>query len=210
MVLEACVENINEALLAESLGANRIELCDYLSIGGTTPSAGTIAMAKKLLHIPIKVLIRPRGGNFNYSSNEIEIMKHDIKVCKDLGVAGVVLGVLTEEKMIDIELLHELTTLARPLEITFHKAIDETENILYEFKRLMGCDIDSILTSGGEKTAFLGQHIINEMVKISNGNIKIIAAGKIIKKDLPELMSIIHTTDFHGKKIVGNLTTWWK
>jgi len=210
MVLEACVENINEALLAESLGANRIELCDYLRVGGTTPSAGTIAIARKLLQIPIMVLIRPRGGSFIYSSNEIEIMKQDIRICKDIGVNGVVLGVLTKEKTVDIELLHKLTTLARPLEITFHKAIDETEDILHEFKKLMECDIDRTLTSGGEKTAFLGKHIINEMVKISNGKIKIIAAGKIIKTDLPKIMKIIHTKDFHGKKIVGNLTKRFK
>ena len=84
MVIEACVENINEALRADSLGANRVELCENLKIGGTTPSAGTISIAKKVLTVPIMVLIRPRGGNFIYSNNEIEIMKHDITVCREM------------------------------------------------------------------------------------------------------------------------------
>ena len=81
-MIEACAGNINEAIRAEALGALRVEICENLRVGGTTPSAGTIAIAKNILKIPIMVLIRPRGGNFIYSKNEIDIMKHDIEVCK--------------------------------------------------------------------------------------------------------------------------------
>jgi copper homeostasis protein len=94
MILEACVENLSEALKAESRGANRIELCDNLYVGGTTPSAGTIQMAIKALNIPVMVLIRPRSGNFVYSDLEVNIMKHDIQVCKQTGVQGIVIGAL--------------------------------------------------------------------------------------------------------------------
>ena len=132
MVIEECVENINEALRADSLGANRVELCENLKIGGTTPSAGTISVAKKVLNVPIMVLIRPRGGNFIYSNNEIEIMKHDIRVCREIGVHGVVIGALTKEHTIDVELVNELVDLAGPMEVTFNKAIDKTFNILEE------------------------------------------------------------------------------
>ncbi|MCG8307634.1 MAG: copper homeostasis protein CutC [Cytophagales bacterium] len=207
MIIEACVENIHEALRAESLGAHRVEICENLKVDGTTPSAGTIKVAKKLLKIPIMVLIRPRGGNFIYSRNEIEIMRHDIEVCKKIGVHGVVFGTLTRDYTIDSVLVKELIEIARPLRVTFHKAIDKTFNILEEFRSLlMNTDIDRVLTSGGAKTAFDGKEIINEMVRIANGQVKVISAGKIHQSDLPKLKNIIHSDEFHGKKIVGNLS----
>lgn len=207
MIIEACVENINEALRAESLGAHRVEICENLKIGGTTPSAGTIAIAKKSLKIPIMVLIRPRGGNFIYSKNEIEIMKHDIEVCKKIGIDGVVIGALTREHSIDSTLINELVQIARPLKVTFNKAIDKTFNVLEEFKNLLHTDVDRVLTSGGAKTAFDGRQIINEMVRIANGKVKVISAGKIHYSDLPKLQKIINSDEFHGKKIVGKLSS---
>ena len=207
MIIEACVGNINEALRAESLGATRVEICENLKIGGTTPSAGTISIAKKILNIPSMILIRPRGGNFIYSNNEIEIMRHDIEVCKKIGVKGVVIGALTKENTIDIELVKELIQIAKPLEITFNKAIDSTYNVLEEFKNLLKTDVDRVLTSGGAKTASDGREIINEMVRIANGKIKIISAGKIHHSILPKLQKILTSDEFHGKKIVGNLNS---
>ena len=206
MIIEACVENINEAIRAEAQGAHRVEICENLIIGGTTPSAGTIAIAKKVLNIPIMVLIRPRGGDFVYSDLEVEIMKHDIQVCKQIGIDGVVLGTLTEENTINTELLNELVNLAKPLDVTFHKAIDETIDIVGEFKRLLAYQIDRILTSGGAESVYEGQQTINEMTRLSDGKIKIIAAGKIHQSDLSNLQKIIKTNEFHGKKIVGDLS----
>ena len=206
MIIEACVENINEAIRAEAQGAHRVEMCENLIIGGTTPSAGTIAIAKKVLNIPIMVLIRPRGGDFVYSDLEVEIMKHDIQVCKQIGIDGVVLGTLTEENTINTKLLNELVNLAKPLDITFHKAIDETIDIVGEFKRLLAYQIDRILTSGGAETVYEGQQTINEMARLSDEKIKIIAAGKIHQSDLSNLQKIIKTNEFHGKKIVGDLS----
>ena len=206
MIIEACVENINEALKAESLGANRVELCENLKVGGTTASAGTLAIAKKLLKIPIMALIRPRGGNFIYSNNEIEVMKHDIQICREIGIQGVVIGALTKEHEIDQELIKELIDCARPLEVTFNKAIDKTFNILDEFAKLIELDIDRVLTSGGAKTAADGKDIINEMVSIAGNKVKVISAGKIHNSDLTKLQKHLRTTEFHGKKIVGNLS----
>jgi copper homeostasis protein len=206
MVKEACVGNINEALRAESLGADRVELCENLRVGGTTPSAGTITISKKILKIPVMVLIRPRSGNFNYSANEIEIMKLDIELCKKIGVQGIVIGALTKENSIDINLTNEFVKLARPLKVTFHKAIDFTADVIEEFKSLMKTDVDSVLTSGGAETAFDGKEIINEMVRISNGKIKIITAGKVAHSDLPALQNVINAQEFHGIKIVGDLS----
>ena len=101
ILLEACVGSYNEAKKAEELGANRIELCDNLKEGGTTPSYGTIYYAKKNLNIPIAVIIRPRGGNFVYSDDEFDIMKKDIELCRELGVETVVFGILNNDNKIE-------------------------------------------------------------------------------------------------------------
>ena len=206
MIREACVGNINEAIRAEALGADRIELCENLGVGGTTPSAGTIQLAKQHLQIPIMVLIRPRGGDFVYSSVETEVMKKDIELCKAFGVHGVVIGALNADHTIDIELTSELVRLAQPLKITFHKAMDETNSILREFEKLCELGIHRVLTSGGKGTALEGLEIINEMIRISNNRMKILAAGKITSSNLSEHHQLIRTDEFHGKLIVGNLS----
>ena len=112
--LEACVGNYKEGKRAEELGANRIELCDNLAQGGTTPSYGTILQCKKDINIDINVIIRPRGGNFVYSKEELNIMKNDIKLCKDIGVTGVVFGFLKEDNTLDYETTKEFVELAKP------------------------------------------------------------------------------------------------
>jgi copper homeostasis protein len=174
-------------------------------VGGTTPSAGTIKTAKKYLNIPVMVLIRPRGGNFVYSSEEIEVMKSDIALCKQLGVDGIVIGALKPNAIIDIELTKEFIEQARPMKITFHKAIDETRDILDEFKHLLQLDIDRLLTSGGRKSAIEGLQTINEMCALGRGKIEIVVAGKITKSNLKEHQALIHSSEFHGKLIVGPL-----
>ncbi len=206
MILEACVENLNEALKAESRGANRIELCDNLYVGGTTPSAGTILMAHKALKIPVMVLIRPRSGNFVYSDLEISIIKHDIEVCKHIGVEGIVIGALHHDFTINVELMKEFIRIARPMQVTFHKAIDETPNIIEEFEKLIRLGVDHVLTSGGHGNAREGSEVINEMVRISDGKVKILAAGKITETTLNEHIEGINTDEFHGKLIVGDLS----
>ena len=123
MIKEACVESFEKALEAQNHGANRIELCENLIVGGTTPSYGTVKVCLEKLNIPIFPMIRARGGNFIYSKDEIEIMKEDIKIFKELGVKGVVLGCLTSDNKIDLELTKELVDLA-------YKVIEE-ENKKY-------------------------------------------------------------------------------
>ena len=206
MVLEACVENIEEAIKAQELGANRIELCDNLSQGGTTPSAGTITIAKSILKIPIVVIIRPRSGNFVYSSTEKEVMKKDIEFCKSVGVDGIVTGALNENDEIDIDTMRDFVHIAKPLKITFHKAIDESRDIIQEFLKLHEIGVDRILTSGGKNTALEGAENLNKMVNLSKGNIKILAAGNITYSNLSSHQEVINTDEFHGKHIVGNLS----
>ena len=202
MIKEACVESFEKALESQNNGADRIELCENLSVGGTTPSYGTVKICLEKLNIPIFPMIRARGGNFVYSKDEIEIMKEDIKVFKDLGVKGLVLGCLTSDNKIDLELTKTLVNLAYPMEITFHKAIDEISNPLDYIEDLVNIGIKRILTSGGKATALEGKDLINDMIKKSNGRLKIVVAGKVTKENLNELSNLISADEFHGKLIV--------
>ena len=202
MIKEACVESFEKSLEAQNNGANRIELCENLAVGGTTPSYGTVKVCLEKLNIPIFPMIRARGGNFVYSKEEIEIMKEDIKAFKDLGVKGVVFGFLTSDNKIDLELTKELVDLAYRMEVTFHKAIDEIVNPLDYIDDLVNIGIKRILTSGGKATALEGKDLINEMIKKSNGRLKVVVAGKVRKENLNELSNLISANEFHGKLIV--------
>ena len=202
MIKEACVESFEKALEAQNNGANRIELCENLAVGGTTPSYGTVKVCLEKLDIPIFPMIRARGGNFIYSKDEIEIMKEDIKIFKELGVKGVVLGCLTSDNKIDLELTKKLVNLAYPMEVTFHKAIDEIQNPLDYIDNLINIGIKRILTSGGKATALEGKDLINDMIKKSNGRLKIVVAGKVTKENLNGLSNLISANEFHGKLIV--------
>ena len=202
MIKEACVESFEKAKEAQDKGVNRIELCENLAVGGTTPSYGTVKVCLEKLNIPIFPMIRARGGNFVYSKDEIEIMKEDIKLFKELGVKGIVLGCLTFENKIDLELTRELVDLAYPMEVTFHKAIDEITNPLDYIDDLVNIGIKRILTSGGKATALEGKDLINEMIKKSNERLKVVVAGKVTKENLNELSNLICANEFHGKLIV--------
>ena len=202
MIKEACVESFEKAKEAQDKGANRIELCENLAVGGTTPSYGTVKVCLEKLNIPIFPMIRARGGNFVYSKDEIEIMKEDIKLFKELGVKGIVLGCLTSENKIDLELTRELVDLAYPMEVTFHKAIDEITNPLDYIDDLVNIGIKRILTSGGKATALEGKDLINEIIKKSNKRLKVVVAGKVTKENLNELSNLICANEFHGKLIV--------
>ena len=206
MILEACVETLEEALKAESMGASRIELCDDLSVGGITPSYALLDYVMKRLKIPIMVMIRPRGGNFVYDSSELKLMKQSIDVCKSLGVMGVVFGILDNQDLIDAENTKMLAEYADPLEITFHKAIDDTPDPVHSAEILAKIKgITRILTSGGKPTALEGADNINKMSKITAGHLKILAAGRITDKNLEEISGILKVDEFHGRKIVGKL-----
>ena len=199
---EACVESFFEAKEAEKRGADRIELCDNLSMGGTTPSYGTIKKTLEKLKIPVFPIIRPRGGDFCYSSDEIEIMKEDIKICKSLGAKGVVLGMLTEDKKIDFELVKEFVSLAAPMEVTFHKAIDELENPIEAIDSLAEAGIKRILSSGTKATALEGADILNKMINKAGDRITIVVAGKVTSENFKEVSEKIVSSEYHGKIIV--------
>jgi copper homeostasis protein len=201
-IKEVCVESFEEAVRATKAGATRIELCDNLSVGGTTPSFGTIKQCMEKLPIPILVMIRPRGGNFVYSADEFEIMKEDIVQCKALNVPGVVFGLLDQTGNIDLKRTEILIKLSEPMAVTFHKAIDETTDILSNTKLLKSVGISRILSSGGKATAAEGQVLLNQMIEVGKPQLSIVVAGKVTYENFDEIRLKIPASEYHGRKLV--------
>jgi len=205
--IEACVETYEEAIKAQENGANQIELCGRLDLDGITPDRSLIEKCMDTLTIDIKVMIRPRGGSFKYSGQEIIQMEADINYCKQLGVHGVVFGVLVGD-ILDIDKINKLAIISQPLKVTVHKAIDATADILGETKRLtaISAHIDTILTSGGADTAESGIDNLRKMMEICDSRINIMPAGKVTNANLLSLHKELQTTGYHGRKIVGDLS----
>lgn len=194
MLVEVCANSLESARNAERAGANRIELCSELGVGGITPSAGLIQLVKRELNIPVHVLIRPRGGHFTYSNTEFEVMKADILACKALGMQGIVSGILMEDFTVDVERTKALVDLAKPMHFTFHRAFDWVEEPLEAIKQLDGLGVQTILTSGGEISAEKG---INHLkLWQQNTNMTIMAGGGVSPKNASDFkyigLSAIH------------------
>ena len=164
-ILEVCIDSVEGVIAARDGGADRVELCDNLVEGGTTPSAGTIEVARAQEGIGIMVMIRPRGGDFLYSDLEFGVMKQDIEVAKSLGADGVVLGLLNSDGTVDDGRVAELIAVARPMEVTFHRAFDMTRDLHEALESLTELGVDRILTSGGRATAPEGTPLIAELVR---------------------------------------------
>ena len=203
-IKEACVETFEQAIIAEKNGADRIEICSNLNLDGLTPSRKLVRKLIKTLNIPIKVMIRPKAGDFCYNGHEIKEMLDDIAYFKSLDVYGIVLGVLNDNNTVDIILTNELVDAAGILEVTFHKAIDSCDNILEELRMIIkNTRVSSVLTSGGFGDAFAGYEIIREMIKIAKKNISIIVAGSVTGDNILSLHNLIKGNQYHGKRIVG-------
>jgi copper homeostasis protein len=177
LIIEVCVDSVESAMAAERGGADRVELCDNLLEGGTTPSAGAIAVARERLGIKLQVIIRPRGGDFCYSEVEFAVMQHDVTLAKQLGADGVVIGVLTADGAIDIERTRTLIELARPLSVTFHRAFDMSRDPYRALEDLIGLGVDRILTSGQEPSVIEGLDLIAELVQIAGDRVIIMPGG---------------------------------
>ena len=206
IIREACVGSVEQAMIAEKRKADRVELCSRLDLDGLTPDRKIIERTMNLLSIPVKVMIRPKSGNFIYSKQDILKMESEIDFCKKIGVSEVVFGILNENSEVDIELTSAIAKKAAPMDITFHKAIDCVNDIKYGLERLSNVkEITSILTSGGKDSALNGQDMIKDIIKQFSSRFKIIVAGGITDKNLNLVHSCIDGTEYHGKRIVGQL-----
>lgn len=197
-LVEICVGSLNSALAAQEGGAHRIELCDNLYEGGTTPSYGTIKIVKESLNIPIHVIIRPRGGDFYYNSMEFEAMKEDVRICKDLGIDGVVIGILLADGLIDESRTAQLVKLARPMSVTFHRAFDMTPDPWMALSSLKELGVDRILTSGQLNTAMEGAEVIKQLIRKAGIAIKILPGGGLNEMNIAEFARFTGAKEFHA------------
>lgn len=206
ILLEACVETFEEAILAERRGAGRLELCSQLKLDGLSPGFELTQQVVEKVTIPVKVMIRPRGGNFVYTKSELEEMQSEIKSFKQLKIRGVVFGILDQRNKLNLNQIKELAKLAFPLEVTIHKAIDQTPDLLESVLELVQIPtITSILTSGGAQTAREGNEDLKKMIQTAGTFLTIIPAGRITNQNFSEIHNFIGASEYHGRRIVGSL-----
>jgi copper homeostasis protein len=198
--LEVCANSITSALAAQDGGAVRVELCDNLEAGGTTPSPGQITIARKLLKIKLYVLIRPRGADFLYTDVEFETMLEDVKYCVKAGCDGIVTGILKPDGTIDIDRNTQLITLAKQagLGATFHRAFDMCSDQHQALEDIIEMGFERILTSGGRSTAVEGSRAIAGLVKQAKGRIAIMAGSGVTEINVADLVLFTGVTEVHG------------
>ena len=195
--LEVCVDSAVSAVHAERGGAYRVELCDNLYEGGTTPSAGCIEAVRDSMSLGLQVIIRPRGGDFLYDAYEFAAMKRDVREAKKRKADGVVIGILTPAGQVDLKRTEELIELARPLNVTFHRAFDMTADPLRALDDLMILGIDRVLTSGQQARAIDGTELIQALVQRSAGQISIMPGGGINKENITEIIRQTGVNECH-------------
>ncbi len=201
--LEIACFNLESCLAAQHAGADRIELCANYSLGGITPNHHDILKAKELLHIPLHVIIRPRGGDFNYSQSEIELMKKDIEFCKANSIDGVVFGVLTKDQKINNLINKELVDLAANMSTTFHRAIDECVDIQEAMSNIISLGFTRVLTSGGKSNALDGVEVLKDCQSKFGEKIIIIPGGGIRSNNLKELIQETNCKEYHSAAITN-------
>jgi copper homeostasis protein len=179
VLVEACVDSLESALAAKRGGAQRLELCANLNVGGTTPSAGLIAEVNALVGLPIAAMIRPRGGSFVHTASEIEQMQRDIDMVNDVGVEALVFGVLDDANNIDVDTMQLLTSTAGGTPVVFHRAFDRLADQAAGLDALIALGIVRVLTSGGAATALDGAPALHRLVDRAAGRIEILAGGKV-------------------------------
>ena len=197
-LLEICVETLEMAVAAEQGGADRIELCENLLEGGVTPCRDLMRSVRAQVHFPVFAMVRPRGGDFFYSTREYIVMIRAIAMAKDDGMDGVVLGVLHADQRIDIKRTRELIDMARPLPVTFHRAFDETTNLLQALENVIATGAARILTAGGKTSAVEGSSPIAELVEAARNRIGILPGGGISGANIECLLQRTRAREFHS------------
>jgi copper homeostasis protein len=196
--LEICAGNIQSVLAADLGGADRVELCENLNEGGTTPSFGTIAMAKERCSLDVFVLIRPRGGDFVYSEIEFEVMLKDVQSAVELGVDGIVMGCLGEDGTIDYEKCCRLMEAAGGMPVTFHRAFDVTPDPFKALDTIRSLGISRLLTSGQKSRAEDGLVLIKDLHAHAGTNLKIMAGSGINESNIQDIATRAGISAFHA------------
>lgn len=208
MIFEVCAQSYTSALNAQKGGANRIELCGSLPLGGLTPSYGAMKLTRDYLQIPICVLIRPRSGDFYYSESEMEEILRDIEFCKMIGMDGIVVGAQLLDGQLNLPFMQQMKSLAGDMEVVCHRVFDQTPDPFLAMEALIKLGYNRILTSGQEPTAFEGKELIAQLVTKSNGRITILPGSGITENNVRELVDISKAKEIHftaQKKFVSNV-----
>ena len=198
MEIEICCGSIQSAANAKAGGAVRVELCQGLVEGGTTPSPAAIQYAVRELGLKVFVLVRPRGGNFCYNELEVKTMEEDVAFCKEAGASGIVVGFLHPDGSIDTELTRRFVELSAPLPVTFHRAFDECADPLNALEQIIECGCARILTSGCKPTAIEGAEMLQQLVKQADGRITILAGSGVTPENAVALREKTGVKEIHG------------
>jgi copper homeostasis protein len=197
MLIEICTPSFHSALQAQEGGADRIELCVALELGGITPNFATIELTKQALSIPVYVLIRPRGGDFCYSESEMQCMLRDIEICKNLGVEGVVCGALQDDGLIHQKQTARMLQAAEGIDFTFHRAFDRCKNPFDALELLKNLGVSRILTSGQRPTAMEGVSLLAELVEKAEDKIIIMPGSGVNAANLLKIKALTNAKEFH-------------
>ncbi len=210
VLLEVCANSVASAVAAQEGGASRVELCGNLAEGGTTPSYGEILLARKLLHIKLYVLIRPRGGDFLYTDLEFKVMLADVNHCIEAGCDGIVIGMLNADGTIDKPRCTELIKIAKQwgVGVTFHRAFDMCADMYQALEDIIEMGCERILTSGGKSTALEGANMLAHLIEKADGCIKIMPGSGVNENNVADLVHFTKATEVHSSakvKVPGKM-----
>lgn len=196
-ILEIAANSAGSALAAQAGGAGRVELCGNLDEGGITPSYGVLALVRERLHIPLFVLIRPRGGDFLYEEFELEAMRRDVQTCRELGCDGVVIGALDADGAVDVASCRELISAAGSMSVTFHRAFDVARDQEQALTDIISLGCQRVLTSGARPSALEGADTISALVRQAGNRLRVVAGAGVNADNLGELIERTGVSEFH-------------
>lgn len=197
-VLEVCVGSVSGAVAARNGGAVRVELCAALEVGGVTPSIGLVREVRKVEGLALHVLIRPRGGDFNYDAGEVAVMEQDIAALRRCGVDGVVIGALTPDGDVDVAVCRRLVAAAGSMHVTFHRAFDVCRSPMQALEDIIALGCDRLLTSGQQATAEAGVPLLRQLVEVAAGRLRIMPGCGVKSSNAAVILDACGAEEIHA------------